>query len=87
MWAAPERLSAFGARTFPTVITTSVVQDLKEKIAGVDCMICSLSIAMHMWYQSRAKITPKIRFPLYNVHIHIQTTVHLCTAFKYTVEI
>jgi hypothetical protein len=28
MFGAPERLPAFGARTFPTVITTSVVQDL-----------------------------------------------------------
>jgi hypothetical protein len=39
MCGAPERLPAFGARTFPTVITTSVVQDLKEKIACVDCMM------------------------------------------------
>jgi hypothetical protein len=35
----PECLSAFGASTFPTVITTSVVQNLNEKIAGVDCMM------------------------------------------------
>jgi hypothetical protein len=40
MFDAPERLPAFGARTFPTVITTSMVQDLNEKIAGVDCMMC-----------------------------------------------
>jgi hypothetical protein len=39
MCGAPERLPAFGARTFSTVITLSVVQDLKEKIAGVDCMM------------------------------------------------
>jgi hypothetical protein len=39
MRGAPERLSAFGARIFSTVITTSVVQDLNEKIAGVDCMM------------------------------------------------
>jgi hypothetical protein len=39
MFGALERLLAFGARTFPTVITTSVVQDLNEKIAGVDCMM------------------------------------------------
>jgi hypothetical protein len=39
MFKAPERLAAFGARTFPTVITTSVVQYLSEKIAGVDCMM------------------------------------------------
>jgi hypothetical protein len=39
MCGAPERLSAFGARTFPTVITTSVVQDFNEKIADVDCMM------------------------------------------------
>jgi hypothetical protein len=39
MFGAPERLPAFGARTFSTVITTFVVQDLNEKIAGVDCMM------------------------------------------------
>jgi hypothetical protein len=32
-------LPAFGARTFSTVITTSVIQELNEKIAGVDCMM------------------------------------------------
>jgi hypothetical protein len=37
MFGVPERLPAFGARTFPSVITTYVVQDLnKKKIAGVD---------------------------------------------------
>jgi hypothetical protein len=30
MCGAPERLPAFGARTFSTVITTCVVQDLNE---------------------------------------------------------
>jgi hypothetical protein len=40
MCGASERLSAFGARTFLTVITTSVVQDLNDQIAGVDCMMC-----------------------------------------------
>jgi hypothetical protein len=39
MFGAPERLPAFGARTFPNVITTSVAQDLNDKIAGVDCMM------------------------------------------------
>jgi hypothetical protein len=39
MFGVPERLSAFGARTFSTVITTTVVQDLKEKIADIDCMM------------------------------------------------
>jgi hypothetical protein len=39
MCGAPERLSAFGARTFPTVFTTSLVQDLNEKITGVDWMM------------------------------------------------
>jgi hypothetical protein len=39
MFGAPERLPAFGARTFPTVITTSVVQDFNDKIAAVDCML------------------------------------------------
>jgi hypothetical protein len=37
MFGAPERLPAIGARTFSTVITTSVVQDLTEKIADVGC--------------------------------------------------
>jgi hypothetical protein len=36
MFGAPERLPAFGARTFSTLITTSMVQVLNEKIAGVD---------------------------------------------------
>jgi hypothetical protein len=39
MFDAPERWPVFGARTFSTVITTSVVQNLNEKIVGVDCMI------------------------------------------------
>jgi hypothetical protein len=39
MCGAPERLPVFGARTYSTVITTSVVQDLNEKIAGVDYML------------------------------------------------
>jgi hypothetical protein len=39
MFGAHERLPAFGARTFSTVITTSVVQGLNEKIAGLDCMM------------------------------------------------
>jgi hypothetical protein len=39
MFGVPERRPAFGASTFSTVITTSVVQDLKEEIAGVDCMM------------------------------------------------
>jgi hypothetical protein len=39
MFGAPERLLAFCARTFSTVITTSMVQDLNEKIAGVDCIM------------------------------------------------
>jgi hypothetical protein len=40
-------LPAFSARTFPTLIT-SVVQDLNEKITGVDCMMRWLSIALHI---------------------------------------
>jgi hypothetical protein len=39
MFGAPERLPAFGTQTFSTLITTSMVQDLNEKIAGVDCMM------------------------------------------------
>jgi hypothetical protein len=39
MFGTPERLPAFGERTFPSAITTSVVQDFYEKIAGVDCMM------------------------------------------------
>jgi hypothetical protein len=48
MFGAHERLRAFSARTFSTVITTSVVQDLNEKIVGVDCMMRRLSIALHI---------------------------------------
>jgi hypothetical protein len=48
MFGAPERVTAFGARTFPFEITTSVVQDLNEKIAGVDCMMRWLAIALHI---------------------------------------
>jgi hypothetical protein len=36
MCGAPELLPTFGARTFPSVITTSVVLDLNEIIFGVD---------------------------------------------------
>jgi hypothetical protein len=39
MFGALKRLPAFGARTFSTVNTTSMVQDLNEKIAAVDCMM------------------------------------------------
>jgi hypothetical protein len=39
MFGALKRLPAFGALTFSTVITTSVVQDLNEKFASVDCMM------------------------------------------------
>jgi hypothetical protein len=39
MFDAPERLPALGARTFSIVVTTSMVQDFNEKIAGVDCMM------------------------------------------------
>jgi hypothetical protein len=30
---------AFGARAFSTVITSSMVHNLNEKIAGVDCVM------------------------------------------------
>jgi hypothetical protein len=39
MFGGPEPLPAFGARTFTTVITTSMVQNLNEKIDGIDCMM------------------------------------------------
>jgi hypothetical protein len=39
MFGAPERLLAFGVRTFSTLIIISMVQDLNEKIAGVDSMM------------------------------------------------
>jgi hypothetical protein len=39
MFGAPERLPAFGARTFSTVITTFVVQDFNKKFGGVDFMM------------------------------------------------
>jgi hypothetical protein len=40
MFGAAERLPAFGARTFFTVITTSVVQDLNEKKSGALIIHC-----------------------------------------------
>jgi hypothetical protein len=49
MFDAPKRLSAFGARTFSAIITTSMVQDLNEKIAGVD-------YALRCTYRSRASV-------------------------------
>jgi hypothetical protein len=52
MFGAPERLPAFGARTFSTVITTFVVQDLNEKIAGVDYPLRCCT------YRSRADVIP-----------------------------
>jgi hypothetical protein len=45
MCGAPEHLPAFGAHSFSTVITTSVVQALNEKVAGVDCMMRWLYVA------------------------------------------
>jgi hypothetical protein len=39
MFGAPERVPAFGVRTFSTVITTSGVKELNEKIDGVGCMM------------------------------------------------
>jgi hypothetical protein len=39
MFGTPGRLPVFGARTFSTAITTSMVQDLNEKIAGVGCVM------------------------------------------------
>jgi hypothetical protein len=36
MYGDPERLPAFVARIFPTVITIFLVQDLQEKFVGVD---------------------------------------------------
>jgi hypothetical protein len=39
MFSAPERLPAFSAGIFSTVITTSVVQYFNEKIAGIDCVM------------------------------------------------
>jgi hypothetical protein len=35
-FGAPQRLSAFGAHTFPNVITKSVVPDHNEKIKSID---------------------------------------------------
>jgi hypothetical protein len=39
MFGTTERLPAFSARTFSTVITTYMAQELIEKIVGVDCMM------------------------------------------------
>jgi hypothetical protein len=57
MCGAPERLLAVGARTFSTIITTSVVQDLNEQIAGIDYMLrCT--------YRSRAAYIGTTLLPL-----------------------
>jgi hypothetical protein len=42
MCGAPERLPGF------SVLTFSMVQDLNEKIAGVDCMMRRLYVALHI---------------------------------------
>jgi hypothetical protein len=63
MFGAPERLMAFGARTFSTVITTSLVQDLNEKIAVVDCMMRWLSIALHIAQNNPQKFDRWCAFP------------------------
>jgi hypothetical protein len=55
MCGAPERLPAFDARTFSTVITTYLVEDLNEKIAGVDCMMHWLYM-LRCTYRSRAEV-------------------------------
>jgi hypothetical protein len=39
MFGAPERLLVFGPRPFSSVISTRMVQDLNEKINGVECMM------------------------------------------------
>jgi hypothetical protein len=53
MLGAPERLPAFGARTFSAVITTTLVQDLNEKIADMDCMMRLLQYLLRCTYCSR----------------------------------
>jgi hypothetical protein len=39
MSGAPERLSAFGERIFPTAITIFMAQGFKEEAFDVDCMM------------------------------------------------
>jgi hypothetical protein len=36
------------ARTFPFVITTSMLQDFNEENAGIDCALHCLSIALYI---------------------------------------
>jgi hypothetical protein len=50
MCGAPERLPAFGARTFSTVITTSVVQDLNEKMLAL--IVCCVDYMLRCTYRS-----------------------------------
>jgi hypothetical protein len=57
MCGAPERLSAFGARTFPTVITTSVVQDLNEKSLAL--IVWCVDYPLRCMYRSRALLNYK----------------------------
>jgi hypothetical protein len=48
-----ERLPAFGALTFPSVITTSMVQDLNEKITAL--IVRCVDYLLRCTYRSRAK--------------------------------
>jgi hypothetical protein len=66
MCSAPERLSAFGARTFSTVTTTSVVQDLNKKSLAlivwcVDYMLrCTYRSSTLIAYFKNSKSSPSL---------------------------
>jgi hypothetical protein len=73
MCGAPERLSAFGAHIFPTVITISMVQGLNEIIAGVD-------YPLRCMYRSRAYYSQRIHF--FGRITGIQMLLRLLTLFS-----
>jgi hypothetical protein len=73
---APEHYSAFGARSFPNVITTSNFQDWNEKGIGGDYMMSWLSIySAHIQNVSSTKrlldkTSPRQNISKQNVYTH-----------------
>jgi hypothetical protein len=55
MFVAHERLPAFGARTFSTVITTSMVQDLMKK--SLPLIVCCVDYPLRCTYRSSAYLS------------------------------
>jgi hypothetical protein len=58
MFGAPERLQAFGVRTFSTVITTSVVQDLNDKLLAL--IVWCVDYQLYCTYRSSSVAEPEL---------------------------